>query len=136
MSDMKPEGGLKEFTINGACKVRFDPADSAFAQKLFGTFAELDGKQEAYLNEIAKCGDKAEIYRITRRRDAEMREMIDGVLGASVCDALFGDIGVLALSGGHPRWSNLMLGVIGACTSDFAQEQMRTNPHIRKYKTR
>lgn len=136
MSDTKREGELQEFTINGACKVRFDPADSAFAQKLFGAFAELDSKQEAYLGEISKCSDKAEIFHIARRRDTEMREMIDGVLGSSVCDALFGDIGVLALSGGYPRWSNLMLGVMGACTSDFAQKKMRTDPRIRKYQNR
>lgn len=133
MAELKFDDGKVEYTLNGKCSVRFNPTDGTFTERLFNCFTDLDKKQEAYKAEIEKCGDKSEIFNIARRRDAEMREMIDSVLGASVCDALFGDMNVYALADGLPVWCNLMLAIMDECNSAFSREQMRTNPRISKY---
>lgn len=127
------ETGVVEYNLNGKCKVSFNPTDGAFAESVFNCFSALDKKQEAYRAEVEKCGDKIEIFEIARRRDKEMREMIDTVLGAPVCEALFGSMNVYALADGLPVWCNLMLAIMDECNSAFAREQMRTNPRITKY---
>lgn len=133
MAELRFETGLVEYDLNGKCKVCFNPTDGTFVEKLFNCFAELDKKQEAYKAEIEKCGNKSEIFEIARKRDKEMREMIDAILGDGVCDALFGGMNVYALADGLPVWCNLMLAIMDECNNTFAKEQMRTNPRISKY---
>ena len=40
--------GLVTFDLNGKASVTFNPTDSAFVERLFNTFDELDKKQDAY----------------------------------------------------------------------------------------
>lgn len=133
MEDIRFDTGIVEFNLNDAIKVYFNPTDSAFVERIFDTFDELDKKQEAYKAEIDKCSDKKEIFEIARRRDAEMREMVDGLFDKPVCSALFGGMNVYALAGGLPVWCNLMLAVIDQIDTSFAAEQKKTNPRIAKY---
>ena len=102
MEDIRFDTGIVEFNLNDAIKVYFNPTDSAFVERIFDTFDELDKKQEAYKAEIDKCSGKKEIFEIARRRDAEMREMVDGLFDKPVCSALFGGMNVYALAGGLP----------------------------------
>lgn len=133
MPELKFETGLVTYKLNDSCEVTFNPTDSAFVERLFNTFDALDKKQEAYKAEIDKIADKKEIFEIARKRDAEMRGMIDEALGAPVCDALFGNMNVYALADGLPVWCNLMLVVMDEIDTSFAREQKRTNPRISKY---
>lgn len=133
MPELKFENGLVTYSLNGACEVSFNPTDSAFVERLFNTFDRLDKKQEVYKAEIDKIADKKEIFEIARKRDAEMRAMIDETLGTPVCDALFGSMNVYALADGLPVWCNLMLAVMGEIDTTFAREQKLTNPRIAKY---
>ena len=133
MPELKFENGLVTYNLNGACEVSFNPTDSAFVERLFNTFDRLDKKQEAYKADIDKIADKKEIFEIARKRDAEMRAMIDETLGTPVCDALFGSMNVYALADGLPVWCNLMLAVMGEIDTTFAREQKKTNPRIAKY---
>lgn len=136
MPEIKFETGIVSFKLNDAAEVSFNPTDSAFVERIFDTFDELDKKQEAYKAEIDKCSDKKEIFEIARRRDAEMREMVDGLFDKPVCSALFGGMNVYALAGGLPVWCNLMLSVIDQIDTTFARERKLTNPRITKYTER
>nr|DAF72193.1 MAG TPA: tail assembly chaperone [Bacteriophage sp.] len=136
MTDIRFETGVVSFTLNDSVEVAFNPTDSVFVEKIFDTFNELDKKQDAYKAEIDKCADKKEIFEIARRRDAEMREMVDGLFEKPVCSALFGSMNVYALADGLPVWCNLMLAVIDQIDTTFSREQKRTNPRISKYTER
>lgn len=124
--------GLVTFDLNGKASVTFNPTDSAFVERLFNTFDELDKKQDAYKAEVEKA-QKREVFDIARKRDAEMRDMIDNALGASVCDALFGDMNVYAMANGLPVWANLLLAIMDEIDTSFARETKLTDARIRKY---
>lgn len=124
--------GLVSYNINGLIELQFNPTDSAFVEKLFNTFDDLDKKQEAYKAEIEHA-QKREIFDIARKRDAEMREMIDSVFSMPVCAAVFGDMNVYALANGLPVWANLLLAVMDEIDTSFAREQKLTDSRIKKY---
>lgn len=133
MNALNFETGVVTFSINGKCDVSFNPTDSAFVERLFQSFEDLDRQQEEHQAELSKMSDKKEIFEFTRSRNAEMREVIDKVFGAPICDAVFGDMNVYALAGGLPVWCNLILAVMDQVDSTFAREQKATNPRIQKY---
>lgn len=124
--------GRVTYSLNGDFDLSFNPTDSAFVEGLFNTFDELDKKQDEYKAEIEKA-EKREIFAIARRRDAEMREMIDGALGAPVCAAVFGDMNVYAMADGLPVWANLLLAIMDEIDTTFAAEQRRTDTRLKKY---
>lgn len=133
MPELKFETGLVTYRLNDRCEVTFNPTDSAFVERLFNAFDSLDKKQETYKAEIEKVADKREIFDIARKRDAEMRAMIDEALGTPVCETLFGGMNVYALADGLPVWCNLMLAIMDEIDTTFAREQKMTNPRISKY---
>lgn len=132
MKELNVAAGLETFKINGVCEVAFCPTDPIFVEKLYNVFDSLDQKQEAYAEEIQKA-QKREIFTIARKRDAELREMVNEVFGFDICSAVFGSVSVCALADGLPLWSNLMLAVMDEVDSSFEREQKRTNPRIEKY---
>lgn len=136
MPDIKFETGKVTYTINGDTQVSFNPTDSAFVEKLFGAFDTLDKRQDAYKAEVEKVGDKREIFDVARKRDTEMREIIDGVFDAPVCSALFGSMNVYAMADGLPAWANLMLAVMDEIDTSFAKQKKLTDPRISKYLAR
>lgn len=56
--------GMKEFEINDAVTVSFNPTDPETIKKIFDVFDSLDAKQAAYKAEIARCGETKEIFDI------------------------------------------------------------------------
>lgn len=132
MKELNVAAGLETFKINGVCEVAFCPTDPIFVEKLYNVFDSLDRKQEAYAAEIEKA-QKREIFDIARRRDAELREMVNDVFGFDICSAVFGSVSVCALSDGLPLWANLMLAIMEEVDSGFEREQKLTNPRIEKY---
>ena len=90
MPELRFETGLVEYELNGAAKVSFNPTDSAFVERFFNTFDELDKNQEVYKAEVEAAEGKREIFDIARKLDKEMRAMIDSAFGQPVCEALFG----------------------------------------------
>lgn len=133
MKELRFETGLETYSLNDSVQVTFNPTDSAFVERLFNTFDSLDKKQEAYKEEIDRVGDKREIFDIARRRDAEMRGMIDDAFGQPISDRLFGNMNVYAMGDGLPAWCNLMLTVMDEIDTTFAREQKATNPRLKKY---
>ena len=133
MAELNFATGVVTFTVNGKCDISFNPTDSAFVERLFNAFDTLDKKQEAYKTEISKVWDNREIFDIARRRDDEMRELIDGVFDRPVCKDLFGGMNVYAMADGLPVWCNFLLTVMDEVDTTFAREQKLTNPRIQKY---
>lgn len=133
MKELNFETGLVTYNLNGAAQVSFNPTDSAFVERLFNTFNTLDEKKEAYEEEINRIGDKKEIFEVARRRDEEMRAMIDGIFEQPISEALFGTMNVFALADGLPAWTNLLLTVMDEIDTAFAREQKATNPRLKKY---
>lgn len=136
MAELIFETGLKTYSLNGKINVEFNPTDSTFSEQLFATFDTLDKKQEAYKAEVEQAksyGGSKKIFEIARRRDAEIRELVDGVFGKPVCEAVFGCMNAYALADGLPVWVNLMLAVMDEIDTAFANEQKRTNPRVAKY---
>lgn len=133
MDTLNFQTGLAAFSVNGGAELSFNPTDSNFVERLFDTFDTLDGKQDAYKEEISKIGDKREVFVVARRRDAEMREMINGVFGAPVCADIFGTMSTYAMADGLPVWCNFLLAVMDKVDTTFAREQKATNPRIAKY---
>lgn len=133
MKDLIFDTGLVTYSLNGKIEVELNPTDSAFVKRLFDAFDYLDSKQEAYREEVEKLADKKKIFAISEARDKEMREIIDGVFGVPVCEAVFGYMNVYAYASGLPVWCNLMLTVMDEIDTSFAREQKATNARITKY---
>ena len=128
------ETGVKEYRLNDACSVRFNPTDTFFAERVFNTFDILEKKREGYHEQAKKMADTREIFDFMRERDKELRELIDGVFGVPVCDATYEGVNIVtAMSGGFPVWVNLFFAVIDELDTAFAREQKLTNPRIQKY---
>ena len=133
MKELNFDTGLVSYDLNGKVEVTFNPSDSNFVERLYSAFEDLDKKQEGYKATIEKMADKKEIFEFARERDAEMREIIDGLFCGPVSEALFGGMNVYALANGLPVWCNLMLAVMDEVDSTYAREQKATNPRIAKY---
>lgn len=133
MNTLNFDTGIKTFSVNDKTEVSFNPTDSNFVERLFNTFNDLDKKQEAYKEEASKTADRRKLFDLARRRDAEMREMIDGIFQQPVCGDVFGDMNVYALADGFPVWSNFLLVVMEQIDTTFAREQKATNPRLQKY---
>lgn len=133
MNNITTNTGAVEYNINGVCPICFNPTDSDFIKRLFAVYEDLDKKQDAYKAEIEKMADKRKIFDIAAKRDKEMREMIDDLFGAPVCEAVFGRMNVYALADGLPVWCNLIFAIMDEVDSSFAREQKATNPRIQKH---
>ena len=133
MKELRFDTGLVEYKLNDAVVVTFNPTDAAFVERLFNTFDALDKADEARMDEAEHTANAREIFDLARKRDVEMRGMIDDVLGQPVCDALFGSMNVYAAADGLPVWCNLMFAIMDEIDTSFAREQKATNPRIQKY---
>lgn len=125
--------GVVDYKLNDKVTVSFNPTDANFVEKLYSAFEELDKKQEGYRKRISEMAGDKEVFTFTRELDAEMREIIDEVLGAPVSEALFGNVNVYAMSGGLPVWCNLMLAIMDEVDATVAKEQKASSPRLAKY---
>lgn len=126
--------GVVEYGINGDVKVRFNPTDTAFVERLYRVFDDLAGKQDEFQARIDEIGDDgAAMFAYASERDREMRGLIDGLFGEGVADALFADMNCYALADGLPVWVNLMFAVAEEIEAAYGAEQKRSDPRIRHY---
>jgi len=126
--------GIVEYDINGAATVRFNPTDSTFVEKLYKTFTDLDAKQGEFQKRVEEIGDDGEeMFSYANERDAEMRGIIDGLLGEGVADALFPDMNCYALADGLPVWINLMFAIAEEIEGAYSSEQKKSDPRMRNY---
>ena len=124
--ELKIDSGVKEYNLNDAVVVAFNPTDPAFASKLYKAFEILDGLQNATVPE-----EKA--FEWFEERDAEMRDTLNGVFGKDVCNPLFGSMNVYALSGGMPLWANLLFAIIDEMDDSVKKEQKMSKERVDRY---
>ena len=126
--------GLVEYEINGMAKARFNPTDAAFVGRLYKAVTELEARQEEFQGRVDEIGEDGEkMFAYASERDAEMRGIIDGLLGGGVADALFPDMNCYALADGLPVWVNLMLAVAEEVDAAFTEQQKKGDPRAKAY---
>lgn len=136
MKELVFDTGLVEFNVNGVCTISFNPTDSGFVERLVGAFDVLEQKQSEYEKEAriaAEKENKKEIFEVARRRDTEMREIIDNVFERPVSADLFGHMNVYAMASGLPVWCNFMLAVVDEIDAAISNEQKATGERLKKY---
>lgn len=133
MNTLNFETGLVTFSVNGKAEVTFNPTDNVFMERLFDTFEQLAKKQDAYKQEISRMTDAKEIFEQARRRDQEMRGMIDAVFEQPVSDVIFGKLSAYAVADGLPIWCNFLFAVMDEIDATIVREKKATNPRIAKY---
>lgn len=133
MGEIKFATGVKEYRINDAVTVYFNPTDVEFARKIYAAFDELDKQQERYRAEIKRIEGTPKIFEYARERDTDMRRIIDDLFGREVCNELFGGVNVYAMADGLPIWCNLMLAVIDELDAGLNREQRATSARVQKY---
>ena len=134
--------GIKEFTFafdetasGNAVTVRFNPTNMLFAEKLFSTFDDMDAIGEKYTKQLDETKSSADLFKITRAAEKDMREKINGLFGTDFCTPLFGEYeSVYASDGdGLPVWASILLATIDEMDANFVAEKEKTNPRIKKY---
>lgn len=126
--------GVVEYDINGAATVRFNPTDTAFVERVYKVFADLEAQQDEFQRRIDEIGeDGAATFAYAAERDRDMRGLIEGLLGEGVSDALFADMNCYALADGLPVWVNMMFAVAEEIEAAYSAEQKRSDPRIRGY---
>lgn len=134
MAVLSFDNGLVSYTVNGVENaVKFNPSDPNFADRMYTTFEALEKKQTARDGDIQQAKTAADMLKVIRKYDEEMREAIDSLFSEGACAAVFGDMSTYAMAGGLPVWANFMLSVIAECDGAFAREQKQVNPKIQKY---
>ena len=133
MQEITFDAGIIDFKVNGACQVSFNPTDAAFAKRLYDAFARLETKQEARKKEVEEKANTVEIFDLAEQYDKEMREIVDGVFGVPVCDALFGEMNLYSMSNGLPVWYSFLLSVMDKIKLTAAKEQEAMQARIAKY---
>lgn len=133
MADViKFDNGLREYSLNDAVTVRFNPTDMNFIQRVYDAFESMDKRQEAYKAEVEKVDDRS-LFDLANRYDAEVRSEINGIFDTDVCTPLFGSMSVNTLADGLPIWANFFFAIIDTFDGAFAEEKRKTNPRIKKY---
>lgn len=131
--------GVKEYNINGAVKVHFNPTDVVFAEKVIDTFATLESRQDAYKQELDKAKTTRDVFDVAHKWDTDMREKIDNAFDVPVCQAVFGDMNVYAMADGLPVWMNLMFAVMDEISAGFKNSgeeiPAKIKAYTEKYKT-
>ncbi len=135
MQELNISTGLVTYKVNDACEVTINPTDVVFVEKLYDVFEALDEKQEAYKAEI-NAANKREVFKVARRMDEQLREMVNGVFGFDICTAVFGNMSVCSLADGLPLWANLLLGFMDVVDDSFISEQKKTSARITKYSSK
>ena len=133
------ETGLVEYDINGMATVRFNPTDSVFVERLYKTMRELDSRQDEFQQrvdaiEIGEHGEGGEeMFAFASERDADMRKLIDELLGDGVADAVFPNMNCYALGDGLPIWVNLVFAVAEKVSEAYDKEHQKGDPRLKQY---
>lgn len=134
MNAISLDTGLNEYEFAPGCVVRFNPTDPAFLNRLFSSFSELDKTQTEFYDELKGKEDPEDIFACIKEHDLKMRSVLDGVFNVPVCEAVFGDMGLTALSSnGVPAWVELYLAIIDQCGIDADAINRKGKAYVDKY---
>lgn len=135
MGSLKFATGLQTFEVNDSAKIRFNPTDSFFVEKLHSTFKKLQEEQDEYKAELdrIKTEDSAHIFDFCRKKDEEMRALIDSCFDEPVCHDVFGHLNVYAFADGFPIWANFVLAIFDVIEECGDKEEKKMHENIKKY---
>lgn len=126
MKELCFDTGVVEYQVNGGYVLRFNPADTNFVRRLHDLFEELGQEQQA----------EGGVFEALEKKDAAMRERLDGLFGPGTCQAVFGELGLYALAGGLPLWANFLLAVLEEVESAVDEQQQAASPRVAYYMER
>ena len=133
MENLDFSRGVTTFSLAGLCEVSFNPADTTFIEKLYGTMEELRTRQDEFSKSAEEVGPSREMFELSRKHDEAVKAAIDGLFNAPVSDALFSDVSPCASADGLPVWMNLLLAVMDQVESRVGDTQQKADPRIAKY---
>lgn len=134
------DDGIVEYDINGKATARFNPTDTAFIERMWRTFSDLEDKQsqlQAEVDEIGEIEDDLErgerMIAYLKERDADMRKTIDELVGEGVADALFNDMNCYAIADGVPVWINFMFMIADEIYDNLSKSESQAKPRLDSY---
>lgn len=84
-------------------------------------------------SETANAEKFIAFYHKSKDIDARMREIIDALFDAEVCNTLFPRQSMFAVGNGAPTWANVLYSVIDQLDDGLADEKQKAQERIRKY---
>ena len=133
MPEIKFDTGIREFTVNGAAKVRFCPTDMSFVEKVFTAVETIDKKTELFQNRVQKLESNRDVFDEAHAIDNEIREILNGIFNEDVCTPIFGTMNTFAVADGLPVWANFLFAIMDLLDSDLVEQKKKTNPRLKKY---
>lgn len=126
--------GVVEYDINGTAKVRFNPTDAEFVERLYNTFKTLEEQQDELQRQIEEIGEDGEkILVVAHARDKNMREYIDALFAQEgIANEIFNGINCYALADGMPIWVNFLFAIAEEIDAAFTEQGKRRDPRMTK----
>lgn len=132
MKTLQIENGKRQYNLSEKVVVEFSPTDMDFVERVITVLRQAEERQKDIEAEL-RGADADSVFEIARRRDKEMRDLVDGVFGTEVCTPLFGSMNTFARSQGFPLWANVLTVVLDECYDNLPQEEKATRERIQKY---
>lgn len=132
MKTLQIETGKQQYSLSDKVTVEFSPTDMAFVERVITVLRQAEERQKDIEVELQDA-DADSVFEIARRRDKEMRDLVDGVFGVEICEPLFGAMNTFARSQGFPLWANVLTAVLDECYDNLPQEEKATRERIQKY---
>ena len=83
MRELRFDTGLVSYKVNDGPENTFNPGDVAFVKRFYDLMEVLTDKQDA----VSKTDENADdVFTMTEKYDAEMRQDIDGLFGEGCAD--------------------------------------------------
>lgn len=133
MKKLQFETGVKEYELNDGCVVHFNPCDPSFVERVYHVMDKLGKMQN---EEPPNKEDGEKVWEEINERDKSMRETINSIFpfDGDVCAKAFPNVGVYALAGGLPLWTNLLLAILDEVEKNLTDEQKKASPRVDYYK--
>lgn len=133
MNELNFQTSRKTYTVNGGAEISFDPADVAFAGRIYNL---LDKLQQ--MEQMPKP-DLENVFQAAAECDMSFRSEIDKAFGEPVCDKVFGKTNIFSPAGGAPLCLNFLLAVIDeidAASENELKESPQLKAYVEKYQTK
>lgn len=136
MNTLSLDLGIQEFKITDDFSIRFNPSDIRFVERLFNTFEEIERiHTDAFTRLDAGAESTGEVFDALNEAEKTIREKIDGLFGAPLCEHIFydpeiGELSVFAASDGMHLWMNLFFELLDHVDTTVIKEEKRSNPRM------
>lgn len=133
MAEINFSTGVTEFAVNGGRTVRFNPADTGFAENLYALMAKVSEIDDERRKKAEKTQDYAKIFEYNRAADKRERELVDAAFGENFCADVFGDIRLSAMAEGLSVLENFIFAVLDEMDESVTENLSKRDARIAKY---